>query len=277
MSTSTTRFRRLVPRFPVVLGPELDAWCPITDPERQGVGEFFFGGGVVSRLAGILTPDGTRGCEPRIVEIGGSTLWGALLGAGLWIVLDRMAVRFIGRRRSTAPFTLVVATALGALGASRFGSSLASVTVVILMVGLVVLTEIDLRTRRLPREISYPLFVAAILTLAVAAVVEKDAHLLRDALLGAALATAILFVLHVSSRGGLGDGDVRLAPTLGTFGAFGGLEVVWTGLLVAFVAAGATVIVLVIFRRMGRHSTVAFGPFLAVGSVFTVLVNGTLS
>ena len=228
-------------------------------------------------LAEILNHVSGRTWERRIVEIDGSTVWGALLAGGLWIGLDRMAGRFIGRRRSTAPLTLVVATALGALGASRFGSSLASVTVVILVVGLVVLTEVDLRTRRLPREISYPLFGAAILTLAVASVVEHDSSLIRDALLGAALATAILFVLHVSSRGGLGDGDVRLAPTLGTFGAFGGLEVVWTGLLVSFVAAGATVIVLVIFRRMGRHSTVAFGPFLAVGSVFTVLVNGTLS
>jgi prepilin signal peptidase PulO-like enzyme (type II secretory pathway) len=49
---------------------------------------------------------------------------------------------------------------------------------------------------------------------------------------------------------------------------------VWTSLLVAFVAAGAFVIVLMVSGRATRTTTVPFGPFLAGGAIVTVLVTG---
>jgi leader peptidase (prepilin peptidase)/N-methyltransferase len=198
----------------------------------------------------------------------------AIFGTVMWMVAWRPTERFVDRSRVDVAIWTVVSAVLGGLIGWRFDVGLLAITACTLAVGLVVLTEIDLRTRRLPREISYPLF-GSVLTLVgvVSWVGEGDGRIIQT-VLGATVATIVLSILHWSSRGQLGDGDVRLAPALGTVASFGGVSAVWTSLLVAFVAAGAFVIVLMVSGRATRTTTVPFGPFLAGGAIVTVLVTG---
>lgn len=198
----------------------------------------------------------------------------AIFGTAMWMMVWRPTGRFVDRSRVDVATWTVVSTILGGLIGWRFDVGLLAITACTLAVGLVVLTEIDLRTRRLPREISYPLF-GSVLTLVgvVSWVGEGDGRIIQT-VLGAAVATVALLILHWSSRGQLGDGDVRLAPALGTVASFGGVSAVWTSLLVAFVAAGTFVIVLLVSGRATRTTTVPFGPFLAGGAIVTVLVTG---
>jgi leader peptidase (prepilin peptidase)/N-methyltransferase len=196
--------------------------------------------------------------------------------AGMLVRLasNRPTTRFVTRSRVDVASWALVSAVIGGLFGWRVGIGLVGVSVVVLGTGLVVLAEIDLRTRRLPREISYPLFAVTFSLVVVSAVQEGRPGRISDALAGVAIATVVLLVLHVASRGGMGDGDVRMAPALGTFGLMGGVPTVWTGLLFAFVSAGVCVTALMIVGRANRFSTIPFGPFLIGGAITAALISG---
>ena len=195
----------------------------------------------------------------------------ATIGTLGWFALRRVTSTFVRpTHRDLVWGTAVVGCLSGAFG-GRFGIGPVGVTALIFVVGSIVLAEIDLRTRRLPREISYPLFGSMLLGIGISSWHEGTSRRLVDALVGAAIVTVVLLVLHVVSRGELGDGDVRLAPALGTLACFGGIETVWTGLFVAFVSAGGYVAVLMTLGRASRSTTVPFGPFLIGGALSAVL------
>lgn len=197
----------------------------------------------------------------------------AAMGIVGWFALRRITSTFVRpTHRDLVWGTAVVGCLSGAFG-GRFGIGPVGISALIFVVGSIVLAEIDLRTRRLPREISYPLFGSMLLCIGISSWHEGTSRRLVDALVGAAIVTGVLLVLHLASRGGLGDGDVRLAPALGSLAFVGGVETVWIGLFVAFVSAGIGVALLMALGRASRSSTVPFGPFLIGGALSAVLLT----
>ena len=85
---------------------------------------------------------------------------------------------------------------------------------------------------------------------------------LRDSLAGAGVLFVIMLVIYFASRGGMGEGDVKLAPALGLWL---GLEQGLAGLLLAFVGGGIVGAVLMACGR--RRQLLPFGPFLCAGAV----------
>jgi leader peptidase (prepilin peptidase)/N-methyltransferase len=127
---------------------------------------------------------------------------------------------------------------------------------------LVALAAIDLKTRQLPNMLTFPpAFVAVILR----AVFDR-AHLADAALAGtgALLAFAVLAVIL---RGGMGMGDVKLA---GMLGFLLGSAVV-PALVVGIAAGGVTAAGLLALRRARLDSSIAYGPFLALGGAIAIL------
>ncbi len=180
-----------------------------------------------------------------------------------------------GRRNTIEVAGLAAASvALVALMAIRFADMpIAIPAYAVLMVVLVVQTWIDLRTRRLPREITYAGLAIGAPLLVVAALVADEPRRIWAMLTGAALALAALWSIHAASRGGMGEGDVRLAPLLGMYLGWIGLALVPVGLLFAFVAGAVASAVLLATRRPDRRSTIAFGPFLAIGTVAAIMLG----
>ncbi|HRB05287.1 MAG TPA: prepilin peptidase, partial [Ilumatobacteraceae bacterium] len=80
----------------------------------------------------------------------------------------------------------------------------------ILMAVLVAQTWIDLKTQRLPREITYWGIGLGAVGLAVAAIVIDEPERIWMMALGAAIALVTMWLIYTLSRGGMGDGDVRL-------------------------------------------------------------------
>ena len=132
----------------------------------------------------------------------------------------------------------------------RFGADVALISFCIMGAALVALVAIDLRTYRLPREITYTAIAASAPFLVVAAVLDDEPDRIWQAVLGAGIALAIMGLIRLVSRGGMGDGDVRLAPLLG----------------VVAIAAG----------RAGRTTALPFGPFLAAGTVVAVFAGDAI-
>ena len=85
---------------------------------------------------------------------------------------------------------------------------------------------------------------------------------LTDSLEGAGVLFVIMLVIYFVSRGGMGEGDVKLAPALGLWL---GLEQGLVCLLLAFVGGGVVGAVLLACGR--RRQLLPFGPFLCAGAV----------
>ncbi len=87
---------------------------------------------------------------------------------------------------------------------------------------------------------------------------------LEQALSGALVLFAIMLALYFASRGGMGEGDVKLAPALGLWlGVQPGLAC----LLLAFVGGGTVGGLLLASGRASRRLALPFGPFLCLAAV----------
>jgi leader peptidase (prepilin peptidase)/N-methyltransferase len=163
--------------------------------------------------------------------------------------------------------------ALFVLFGLHFGAAAVLPAFCILGAALVALTWIDLRDRRLPREITYVAFLLGAVALTVAALVDDEPRRIWTMLFGAALALAIMGAIYLGSRGGLGEGDVRLAPLLGLYLGWLNPGIVPVGLFYGFVLGAVVGVAMMAAGKAGRRTALPFGPFLAAGTVAAVFAG----
>lgn len=142
-----------------------------------------------------------------------------------------------------------------------------------LSAGLVALSWIDLKTKRLPREVTYVTAALGLPVLVIAALVRDEPRRIATMAGGAAIALAFMWILYVASRGGMGDGDVRLSPLLGAYLGWLGLPYVPIGLFLGFLLGSIVGVGAMVVGRAGRKTALPFGPFLAAGTVLAVFVG----
>ena len=155
----------------------------------------------------------------------------------------------------------------------HFGAAAVLPAFCILGAALVALTWIDLREQRLPREITYVAFVLGATALAVAALVDDEPRRIWTMLFGAGLALAIMGAIYLGSRGGLGEGDVRLAPLLGLYLGWLNPGIVPVGLFYGFVFGAVVGVAMMAAGKAGKRTALPFGPFLAAGTVAAVFAG----
>lgn len=132
----------------------------------------------------------------------------------------------------------------------------------IFVLGLLYHTYTDLRFMLLYDKVT--LFLAA-----VGLVRAWYKGQLFDAAYGAGIMLAIMLVLYFASRGGMGEGDVKLAPALGIWL---GLDQGLLCLLLAFVSGGVVGALLLLCRRGKLKQAIPFGPFLCAAAVAAYFV-----
>ena len=189
-----------------------------------------------------------------------------------WLVL-RGRCRFCSAPISPRyPFIEIATGVLFALAAVRFGPTVEAAAYSILFAALVAITAIDVELRLIPKRIVWPAFLIGTGLLSAAALVIGNPRLMLDAVIGAAAAFIVLFVIHLISPRGMGFGDVRLAALLGLFLGWLGPAHVGLGLFLGFVSGGVGGIAALAAGR-SRKSALPFGPFLAIGTIAAVLVG----
>jgi leader peptidase (prepilin peptidase)/N-methyltransferase len=147
----------------------------------------------------------------------------------------------------------------------RYGLSARVFVAATFVTVLAVIAVVDLRTRIIPNCVVLP---------TAAAILAAQFALFPDHALEWTLATVLaplpLLVIALVSPAGMGMGDVKLALLLGA--ALGRL--VLLALLVGSIAA-ALVAAAIMLRRgwSARRSTIAFGPYLALGGIIAALVG----
>ncbi|MFF4250951.1 prepilin peptidase [Streptomyces sp. NPDC001663] len=137
----------------------------------------------------------------------------------------------------------------------------------------VLLAVVDFRVQRLPDVLTLPLAGAALVLLGLTALVPEHAGDWPTALYGALVLGAAFFVLFLINPGGMGFGDVKLALGLGAVLGWYGWPTVMLGTFAAFLLGALYGGALVVVRRAGRKTAIAFGPFLISGAFVGLLIG----
>ncbi|MCQ4046031.1 prepilin peptidase [Streptantibioticus rubrisoli] len=167
----------------------------------------------------------------------------------------------------------VLAAAICAALAQRVGAR-PELAVWLLLVPLcVLLARVDVAVRRLPDVLTVPAAAGTALLLGAAALFPGHTGSWPRALLGALVLGAGYFVLVLANPGGMGLGDVKLAPTIGLALGWYGWPVLFVGTFLGFALGGVTGLVLLTARRADRRTAIAFGPFMLLGALLGVLLG----
>ncbi|GGM13042.1 prepilin peptidase [Promicromonospora citrea] len=174
-------------------------------------------------------------------------------------------------RDEVAPFALVigvVAVPVVAWAVWASGPGWLTPAYVVLAALGTALGVIDGRTHRLPNALVFPLTWATALLLALAALGTGQWGSLGRAALGALAFFALYQVLYlVAPRGGIGYGDVKLTLSLGAVLAWHSWGTLLGGVFAAHLLAGVVAIALLLGRRAGWKTGIAFGPYMLLGTV----------
>jgi leader peptidase (prepilin peptidase)/N-methyltransferase len=159
----------------------------------------------------------------------------------------------------------------------RFGFQLSLVGYLYLAAVGLALGLIDIDTRRLPDALTKPTWVVTAVVLLVAALVGDRRDDLLRAAVGAAALGGFYFLLWLVYPGGMGFGDVKLAPSLGAFLGWVGYGALAVGAFTGFLYGGVFGIGLIVLGRGGRKSMVPFGPFMLLGALTGILAGADLA
>ena len=193
-----------------------------------------------------------------------------------WLIL-RGKCRKCRQPIGVEPIIVEIVTAtLFVLMAMHFRQTVLVAAFCIFAAGLTGLTVIDLKTQRLPREISYTVMALGAPLLVIAALIENEPRRIYMALFGAVISLAVMGALYAVSRGGLGDGDVRLSPLLGMYLGWLNPGLALVGLFYGFILGAVIGVVMMIIGKAGRRTQLPFGPFLAAGSIVAIFYGQNL-
>jgi leader peptidase (prepilin peptidase)/N-methyltransferase len=155
--------------------------------------------------------------------------------------------------------------------AARFGWSWELPAYLVLFAALLAISVIDLEHFIIPNRILLPVTIAAVPLLAVAAAGEDDWGAFFRALGGGTAAFGGLLAVNLISPRGMGMGDVKLSFLLGLHLGWLGWGEVFLGLFLSFLLGAVIGVALIALKVKTRKDFIPFGPFLALGTVLTVL------
>ncbi len=174
--------------------------------------------------------------------------------------------RYCGKHINIKYFLVEIAGAfIGGLLSWRWGMSTASLLALITAYGLLLNSMTDLYSGYI-----YDLFALSIGAAGLFIRIFGGLTPFVDGCLGAASGFALIALIIILSRGGMGWGDASLMAGLG--GALG-LKMVSVALYLGFMSGGIIAIGLLLTGVVKRKDAIPLGPFLAAGGLFAMLVG----
>lgn len=102
---------------------------------------------------------------------------------------------------------------------------------------------------------------------------QLEGQILLHAIVGGGAGFLIFLALALIGRRSLGFGDVKLAGMLGMMTGVFGPVAFGQWLVLSFLLGGAFAVLMVATRRMSAKDSIAFGPWLIIGSYIAVALN----
>ena len=131
---------------------------------------------------------------------------------------------------------------------------------------IVVVIVIDAQIHRIPTKVVYPAALATAVLLVVAGAVRGELDRSMRALLAGLAASAFIWVLVLIMPTGMGQGDARLCVLLGQFLGWWSWRHVYSGITAGFLLGAIGGILLMLRRKGGMKTQIAFGPYLAAAA-----------
>jgi leader peptidase (prepilin peptidase)/N-methyltransferase len=199
------------------------------------------------------------------------------VGLSLTLLVKLLLPRLLPRLADPPATGLRITTAAAAFGLSallawRFGASAELPAYLVLAVAGIQLARIDILHHLLPNRLVLPLLGAGLLLLTLAAAVAGDAGNLLRGVAGAVTLFVLYLILALTSRNGLGMGDVKLAAPLGLYLGYLGWSQLFYGGALGFVAGGIASVVLVLKNRGNKPKEVAYGPSMLTAGLAVILL-----
>ena len=209
-----------------------------------------------------------------------TVLFGAIIGLVLGLVAESLIKRIDLQVRVSRNALVTCGLILGAIFAllivDRFVAFELRLAFAILCAGLLVQSMIDAYTHRLVRQITHTMAVSGVLILGFYASQNSITKSLVSAGICAISGVAISFLTNKFSKGGLGAGDVRLMAVLGWHLGFLSYSAAIWAMFATCCFASIFGLALVAARRGSLQHRIAFGPFLALGTVTAIFANEML-
>jgi len=141
----------------------------------------------------------------------------------------------------------------------------------VLAASAVAISAIDVEHMRIPSALVYATAALGAPLLVLASAGTHRWSALASAAIGGAIAFVAFAALFYAVPKGIGFGDVRLAGLCGGFLGWLGYREVVAGFVISFIVAGVPAALLLAAHKVQRRTKIPFGPFLATGTVITVL------
>ena len=136
-------------------------------------------------------------------------------------------------------------------------------TEILFVTALAVVAIYDIKKKEIPDR-----YVLFIVLLAVLDALTSAEWSFTSRLLGAVCVSVPLLCIAVAVKGAFGGGDVKL---MAAGGLFLGWRLILTSAALAFLAAGGYVAVLLCLKCVTKKTEIAFGPFLCMGMLISLL------
>jgi leader peptidase (prepilin peptidase)/N-methyltransferase len=233
--------------------------------------------GTISLLLGqptlLAQPAGSLTGLPFIAFIASVGLAGACLSLLAEFLIQRALPRLGGPLTARMRLTTAAATfALSVLLAWRFGASPELPAYILLAVAGVQLARIDIIHRLLPNRMVLPLLGAGLVLLGAATGVSGEVGSLLRGVAGALILFVLYLFLALTSRNGLGMGDVKLAAPLGLYLGYLGWSQLFYGGALGFVAGGVASTLTVLKNRGNTPKEVPYGPSMLTSGLAIILL-----
>jgi leader peptidase (prepilin peptidase)/N-methyltransferase len=140
----------------------------------------------------------------------------------------------------------------------------------------VALAWIDADVHRLPRGLTYPAYPMLVGQLALASLASGDWGALRRAAIAGAVLWVAYFLLALAAAlmgSGFGFGDVTLAGLVGLATGYLSVTATLVASWTAFILAGIYGVSRLLLRRGTRKDDIAFGPWMLIGLLLSLLVE----
>ena len=209
-----------------------------------------------------------------------ATIVSALVGAVVAMRRSRRAQRTITKLDALAlrkpihraPIA-ILGGLLGVLTYRRFGFSLEMFAFGLMIAMCIEQSIIDYATHRLPRGVTFRAAIVGGPLLTLAAINNDDNGRIGVMFASFVVTLALFALLAAFSKGGIGGGDVRLAPILAMFLGWLGASHVYIGLGSGFILGGVVATGMLVTRRASASTRIAFGPYLCIGAVGALFVQ----
>jgi leader peptidase (prepilin peptidase) / N-methyltransferase len=222
-------------------------------------------------VAGLRLPKGESLVHPRShCPACGYTLGARELIPVVSFVLQRGRCRKCGTSISPVyPFFELLSGLLFVLSYHTLGFSWELLAALLFVSMLLIITVSDLSEKIIPDKVLLFFVVPLALLRLTAAPLDPW----WDAFLGGAAGFALLLIVAVVSKGGVGGGDIKL---YGVVGLLLGLSGMFLSLFLAAAAGLVFGLIGMKTKGWGRKTEVPFGPFIALGAVTVYFAGETL-